>query len=297
MQNRIKENLSDRLFMALIYTMLSIVMLVIIYPLIYIVSASFSSASAVVAGKVWLWPVEPTLIGYEAIFQSKLIMNGYLNTIIITVVGTLVNLIVTVMAAYPLSRKDFFGRDFFMGMFLLTTLFSGGLIPSFLLVKSLGLYDTRMALIIPTALSVWNMIITRTYFQTSIPEELYEASCLDGCSDLRYIVSVVLPLSKPILAVIGMYYAVGHWNSYFNALIYLKTQQLYPLQIVLRNILINYSVNSEIVYDIHLLEKQREVSELLRYSVIVVASVPVLMLYPFVQKYFVKGVMIGSLKG
>ncbi|TVY11059.1 carbohydrate ABC transporter permease [Paenibacillus cremeus] len=204
----------------------------------------------------------------------------------------------TVLAAYPLSRKDLFGRNAYMFLFVFTLMFAGGLIPSYLLVKDLGLLNTRWAILLPGALMVWNMmIITRTYFQTTIPDELLEAAQLDGCNDFQFFGRVVLPLSGPILAVITLFYAVGHWNQFFNALLYLKSQQLYPLQLVLRDILIQNSVVASMLMDVEDAAKREGLRELLKYSLIVVATVPVLIVYPFVQRHFVKGMLIGSLKG
>ncbi|MFC7679641.1 carbohydrate ABC transporter permease [Paenibacillus sp. GCM10028914] len=293
----IKESGSDRLFTIFNYVMLSIVLIVVLYPLIYVVSASFSSSSAVLSGRVWLWPVEPTLEGYRAVFKNTMVTKGFMNTIFYTVAGTAINLILTVLAAYPLSRKDFKGRNFFMLMFVFTMLFNGGLIPTYLIVKDLGMIDTVWAMLIPAALSVWNVIIMRTYFQTTIPGELLEASQLDGCTDFRFLKSIVLPLSGPILAVIALFYAVGHWNQYFNAMIYLKQSDLYPLQLVLRDILVQNEVNIEMLGDAKTAAARQGLRELLKYSLIVVTSVPLLVVYPFLQKFFVKGVMIGSIKG
>ncbi len=292
-----RESLGDRIFLAFVYASLFVATIVVVYPLLYIVSASFSSTKAVITGKVWILPVEPTLLGYKTIFESKSIMGGYANSFLYTIVGTAVNVVVTVIAAYPMSLKDFYGRKTLMGLFLFTMIFSGGLIPSFLLVKQIGIYDSLWALVLPGAMSVWNMILVRTYFQSSIPKELHDSAEIDGCSDLRFLLRIALPLSRPILAVITLYYAVGHWNSYFNALVFLKSPVKFPLQMVLRNILIMNQMDQNLVSDLHLLESMRGLSELLRYAVIVVASVPLLMLYPFIQKHFVKGVMIGSLKG
>jgi ABC-type glycerol-3-phosphate transport system permease component len=201
------------------------------------------------------------------------------------------------MAAYPLSRRDFYGRKMIMGLFVFTMLFSGGLIPFFLVVRGLGLYNTRLALLIPGAMSVWNMILTRTYFMANIPDELYEASVIDGCSDVRFIIRVVIPLSGPILAVIGLFYAVGHWNSYFGALIFLKNKNLFPLQIFLRNILLLNQVDFERLKDIDEMIMKQDLVDLLKYALIIVASVPVLLVYPFVQKFFIRGVLLGSIKG
>ena len=293
----IKESGADRLFTIFNYVMLSLVLIIVLYPLIYVVSASFSSSSAVLSGRVWLWPVEPTLDGYKAVFKNAMVIKGFMNTVFYTLAGTAINLILTVMAAYPLSRKDFKGRNAFMLLFVFTMLFNGGLIPTYLIVKDLGMIDTVWSMLVPAALSVWNVIIMRTYFQTTIPNELLEASQLDGCSDFRFLRSIVLPLSGPILAVIALFYAVGHWNQYFNAMIYLKRADLYPLQLVLRDILVQNEVNIDMLGDAKTAAARQGLRELLKYSLIVVTSVPLLVVYPFLQKFFVKGVMIGSIKG
>lgn len=293
----IKESGADRLFTIFNYIMLTLVLILVLYPLIYVVSASFSSSSAVLSGRVWLWPVEPTLEGYKAVFKNAMVLKGFTNTIFYTLAGTAINLVLSVMAAYPLSRKDFRGRNVFMLLLVFTMLFNGGLIPTYLIVKDLGMIDTVWAMLIPSALSVWNVIIMRTYFQTTIPNELLEASQLDGCSDFRFLRSIVLPLSGPILAVIALFYAVGHWNQYFNAMIYLKRSDLYPLQLVLRDILVQNEVNIDMLGDAKTAAARQGLRELLKYSLIVVTSVPLLVVYPFLQKFFVKGVMIGSIKG
>lgn len=296
MNYSIKETKSDRIFTIVNYSVLTLLLVVFLYPLIYIVSASFSSTEAVLSGKVWLWPVDFSLEGYKAVFDYKLIWTGYANSIFYTVVGTVINIAMTILAAYPLSRDEFFGRKFFMLLFLFTMIFSGGIIPNYLLIKELGMLDTRWAMIIPSAMSVFNVIITRTYFKSTIPKELQEAAKIDGCSDFRFLRSVVLPLSGPIIAVMTLFYAVGHWNSFFNALIYLRDQDLFPLQLILNNILVQNQVDPSMLGDMERQAAKAGLSELLKYSLIVVASIPVLIIYPFVQKYFVKGVMIGSLK-
>lgn len=294
---KIKKTRADVIFNAVNNTFLIICLIVVLYPLIYIVSASFSSPQAVTSGKVWLFPVDFSLAGYKAVFENDYILTGYGNTIIYTVAGTALNLIMTILAAYPLSRKDFYGRDIFMFLFAFTMIFNGGLIPTYLLVSQLGLINTRWALIIPGAVGVWNVIITRTYYQNTIPDELLEAAQLDGCSDIKFIWNVVLPLSKAITAVLVLFYGVGHWNEFFNAFIYLSKKELYPLQIVLRDILIMNSIDPNMVADTELMVAKQGLADLLKYSLIIVASVPVLCIYPFVQKYFVKGVMIGAIKG
>ena len=288
---------NDKIFTILNYIFLSICAIIVLYPLIYVVSSSFSSSSAVITGRVWLFPVEPSLLGYTTILQDPTIITGYINSVFYTFFGTVVNIFLTLLAAYPLSRKGFFGRNFFMALFVFTMLFSGGLIPTYILVNDLGLYDSRLAMIIPNALNVWNVIIARTYFVTSIPAELYEAGEVDGCSDIGFIGKVILPLSKPILAVLVLFYAVAHWNSYFQALIYLRDPNLYPLQIILRNILIQNQIQETMIHNVEAIMRYQGLAELLKYSLIVVASLPVLILYPFVQKYFIKGIMIGAIKG
>lgn len=292
-----KLSKDDRRFIILNYVFLSVCMIIVIYPLLYILSSSFSSSRAVISGRVWLLPVEPSILGYVTIFKDPAIITGYLNSIFYTVIGTAVNIFLTLLAAYPLSRKNFYGRNIFMAIFVFTMLFSGGLIPSYILINNLGLYNTRWAMIIPSALSVWNVIIARTYFISTIPEELYEAGELDGCSDIGFLRKVIIPLSRPIIAVLILFYAVGHWNTYFQALIYLRDPKLYPLQIILRNILIQNQTQEVLMQDVDAMLRYQGLAELLKYSLIVVASVPVLIIYPFVQKYFIKGIMIGAIKG
>ncbi|BFT70288.1 MULTISPECIES: carbohydrate ABC transporter permease [Paenibacillus] len=297
MTGRIQETADDRLFTILNYIILFIFTITILYPLVYIVSASFSSSTAVISGRVWLYPVEPTLAGYEAVFKHRLIMSSFLNSVFYTVVGTTINVLFTLIAAYPLSRKDFMPRNAIMALFVFTMMFSGGLIPSYLVVKELGMIDTRWSLLIPGALAVMNMIIARTYFQTTIPEELLEAAQMDGCSDFTFVRKIVIPLSGPIIAVISLFYAVGHWNQYFNALLYLKHQELYPIQLVLRDILVQNEVDASMITDVADQAARDGLRELLKFSLIVVSTLPVLIIYPFIQKHFVKGMMIGSLKG
>ena len=293
----IKESRPDRIFSIFNYLLLTVFLLSVLYPLVYIVSASLSNPTAVVAGRVWLWPVEPTLAGYRAIFEYNTIVRGYLNSIFYLVVGTLVNVIMTILASYPLSRRDLYGRNWIMVLFVFTTLFSGGLIPSYLVVQRLGLLNTRWALIIPGALAVWNVIITRTYFQVTIPHTLLEAAQLDGCDNFTFLWKIVLPLSGPIIAVNVLFYALGHWNAFFNALIYLTDERLFPLQLVLREILVQNKIDPAAMTDPTELLRKQHLRDLLKYALIVAASLPPLLLYPFIQRYFVKGVMIGSLKG
>jgi putative aldouronate transport system permease protein len=293
----IRQSAGDRVFTICNYVLLSLLFLIILYPLIYILSASISDPSAVVAGKVWLWPVHPNLMGYEAVFKHKLIGSGFLNSFYYTTLGTVINVVMTMLAAYPLSRRDLYGKNVIMFLFVFTTMFSGGLIPAYLIVKDLNMLNTIWAMVLPGALSVWNVIITRTYLQTSIAPEMLEAAQIDGCNDFKFVWTIVIPLSGPILAVITLFYAVGNWNQYFSALIYLDKQNLYPLQIVLREILIQNDINALMLTDVQDVAKREALRVLLKYSLIVVSTVPLLAVYPFVQKHFVKGVMIGSLKG
>jgi multiple sugar transport system permease protein/putative aldouronate transport system permease protein len=272
-------------------------MLLILYPLIYILSASFSDGAAVISGRVILWPVDFSLEAYKKIMTYSSIWTGYGNTIFYTIVGTVLNVAMTLIAAYPLSRRDLYGRNVIVGLFVFTLFFSGGLIPSYLLVKNLGMLNTRSALIIPQALSVWNLMIAMTFFRTSIPTELLEAAQLDGANDFNYFARILLPLSTPLIAVMTLFYAIGHWNQFFLAMIYLSDKALYPLQIILRDILIQSQVDMNMMEDLKSMAAREAMRELLKYALIVVASVPVLIIYPFVQRYFVRGMMLGALKG
>ncbi len=295
--NRIKMPVSDKVFRGFIYLLLFFFTAIILFPLLNIVATSFSSYPAVISGKVWIWPAQFQLETYKAVFQSKNIFIGYRNTLIYTVLGTCINMIVTIAAAYPLSFSDLRGRGILSGIFAFTMLFSGGMIPTYIVVNNLGMIDTIWAMLLPGALSVWNMVIMRTFFQSSIPRELYDAALIDGASDLRYLFSVVMPLSGSIIAVIALYYAVGHWNNYFNGMLYLNSKEKYPLQIFLREILLLGSMDSEIAgsmdYDLY----AQGASELIKYAVIIVSTMPMMVIYVFIQKFFVKGVMIGAVKG
>ncbi|MZQ84881.1 ABC transporter permease subunit [Paenibacillus sp. 5J-6] len=293
---RIRESTGDRLFLTGVYIVLGIALIVVLYPLVFIVSSSLSSPLAVSSGRVWLWPVDLTFVGYKVVLSNPQVLQGYGNSLFYAFFGTLISVTLTIILAYPLSRRTFFGRSALMMFITFTMLFSGGLIPTYLVVKQLGLLDTRWALLIPQAIWVWQIIIARTFFQSSIPDELAEASEMDGCSDFRFMWSVVLPLSKPIIAVLILMYAIGQWNAYFDALIYLKTQSLYPLQLILRSILILNSAASGNIDAAEQLRRQ-QFADLTKYSLIVIASLPVLIIYPFVQRYFVKGMLIGSVKG
>lgn len=292
-----KYSSGDKIFTIILHIFLLLALLIVLLPLMYVVSASFSDPQAVIRNEVWLFPVRPTLRGYEAVFRNKNILTGFYNSFIYLIVGTTVNIVMTVLCAYPLSRKEFTARNKIAMIFVFTMYFSGGLIPSYMLVKYLGLINTRWAIIIPSAMSTYNMIICRTYFVNSIPDELYEAAQLDGCTPFKYLMKVVIPLSKPIIAVLTLYYGIAKWNSYFDAMIYLSNKQYFPLQIILRDILILNDIDYTMITDARAIAAQRGLTDLLKYSTIVVASLPVLIMYPFAQKYFVEGIMIGAVKG
>ncbi|MFI7135506.1 carbohydrate ABC transporter permease [Nonomuraea sp. NPDC050153] len=293
---RVRDSRVDRLFMVAVHVLLVTFLAVVLVPLIYIVASSLSSADAVSSGRVTLWPVDFSLRGYEVALSDPQIVTGFANSLFYTVVGTLISVTLTIAIAYPLSRKDFFGRNLITRFIVFTMLFAGGVIPTYLVVKSLGMIDTRWALIVPNAIGVWQVIIARTYLRHAIPEELYEAAELDGASDLRVLWSVVLPLAKPMIAVIALVYAIAQWNSYFDALIYLKNDDLYPLQLVLRNILI-LNTQGDSSMDVATMLERQQMADLLKYSLIVISTVPVLLIYPFVARHFTKGVMLGALKG
>ncbi|MGE7823245.1 carbohydrate ABC transporter permease [Paenibacillus sp. NPDC093718] len=303
MVTAMKESKWDKIFLGSVYIYLFIALIVVLYPLIYILSASISSPQQVNSGAMWLFPKEITWAGYQLVFENPKIWNGYLNTIVYTGIGTLLNLAVTLPAAYALSRSDLVGRQLFLGFILFTMFFTGGLVPTYLVVRNLGLINTMGALILPVAASVWNIIVARTFFQTTIPKELQEAAYMDGCTNLKLFVRIILPLSAPIIAVMALFYGVSHWNSYFPALIYLNDESKYPLQMVLRQILVLQEMTAEttgaaISGDAaRAMSSKAETASLIKYGVIVVSTLPIVALYPFLQRYFVQGVMIGSVKG
>ena len=293
---RIQSSRADRVFDGLNYLFLTLALLVVAYPLYFIVIASVSDPTAVYAGKVVLWPASFTTEGYRRILDYESFFTGYRNTLVYTLVGTAVNVAITIPGAYALSRKDLVGRNVLMMGVTFTMIFSGGLIPTYLLVLSLNLYNTMWALILPTAVSAWNLIVARTFFQQTIPDELLEAARLDGAGNTQFFLRIVLPLSKSIIAVMILFYAVSHWNGYFNALIYMKSADRYPLQLVLRNILFENSLG-DMVEDAATLALQQRLGDLIKYGIIIASSLPLLILYPFLQRYFIQGVMIGAVKG
>lgn len=303
MKNRLKAlrttrmSNSDKIFYAVIGIVMFILTISVLYPIIYIISASFSSSAAVSEGRVWLWPVEFSLEAYKAVFEYKDLWLGYRNTIFYVVVGTIMNVAIEMVCAYPLARKDLWGKSAISFLFTFTMLFGGGMIPNYMLVKNLGMLNTRWALLIPGLMSVYNVIVARTFIQNNIPEELLEASQIDGCNDVQFFFQMVLPLSKAIIAVLTLWHAVGHWNAYFSAFLYITEEKLYPLQVFLKEILVQSSVNTEVVGDVSDALQMQNLKQLLKYAIIVVSTVPLFAFYPFVQKHFVKGVTIGSVKG
>ena len=291
------RTMDDKILYATTDVILLLLLLVVGYPIIYVLSCSFSSGTAVSSGQVLLWPVDFSIQGYKVIFNYRSVWLGFGNSAFYTIVGTIVNIILSVLAAYPLSRPNYQGRKFGTLLFTITMMFSAGIIPKYLLMSDLGLTNTRWALILGGAISAYNMIIIRTYFRNSIPSELIEAARIDGCSELRTLWSIVLPLSKAVISVVTLYYAVGHWNSYFNAMIYLRDRDLQPLQMVLRDILNASKIDLTQIDDPELLAQMTGMADLIKYALIVVSSAPIIAAYPFVQKFFKTGVMIGSVKG
>lgn len=296
-KTRIKGPLDDRIFGWVAKTLMFLLLLVCVYPLYFVVIASFSKPEMVSTGKVILFPGGFTTIGYEKIFQDDMILRGFLNSVFYTVVGTLINLFVTLPAAYALSRKDLVGRRPIMIFFIVTMYFNGGMIPTYLLIQNLGLYNNPVVLLVCTALVVYNMIIARSFFEGTIPYELLEAARMDGCSNTRFFCTIVLPLSKTMIAVIALYYGVQHWNTYMNALLYIDDQKWKPLQLVLRELLISTNAMSNMLQGSESAQEQQNLTSIMQYGIIVVSTLPMMIVFPFVQKYFVKGVMIGAVKG
>ena len=297
-KNSIKVPRGDKIYYGIVNVCLFLFFMAILLPLLNVVASSFSDAKTVNQGKVLFWPVNFTTEGYKAVFQYKGIWRSYANTFLYTITGTAVNLAMTLMCAYPLARKDLPFKGPVVALFMFTMLFGGGTIPNYILIRNLHMMNTIWAMIIPGAISVYNMIIARTFIQ-NIPADLEEAAKIDGCSDIRYFFSIVLPLSKTVISVLGLYYAVAHWNDYFTAFLYLSDNEKMPLQITLRAILINTTFSADAAASVNeeTLLNNQALQDLLKYSLIIVSSVPVLIIYPFVKKYFLKGVMLGAVKG
>ena len=300
-RSRIKRCREDVIYDAVIFVILTVVLVIVAYPLWWVIISSISDPAAVSAGRVLWKPVGFTLKGYGEVFENRQVMRGFVNSVLYTVCGVAVNLTVTLPTAYALSRDKFSGKTIITLFYIVTMFFGGGMIPTYLVVKNMGMLDSMWALILPGCLSVYNMIVARTFFKMNISQELYEAAEIDGCTQGRFFFSIALPLSSAIVAILVLYYGVGHWNSYFSALLYISDQDKYPLQLVLRNILItNQSALAQTATTAEAraaLREKQELINVMKYSLIIISSLPVLAIYPFVQKHFVKGVMIGSVKG
>lgn len=303
-KHRMKMSTGEKVFCAINYIFLASIFVVTLYPLIYVLSASFSDPIAVAKGDMVLWPIKPSLDGYKFVLKYKEIWTGYANTIFYTVVGTMLNLLVTLPAAYALARKDMTGRGFIMTLFIITMYFSGGLIPMYLNMNSFGLVNTRASMLVVNLVAAYNLIVARTFFANSIPWELQEAAYLDGASTFKLFVKIILPLSSPIIVVLALYYGINHWNQYFNAMIYLKDRDLFPLQIILKEILTQGQLSAEALSEggyspaeIAEMQRMTEAANRMKYCVIVMSAAPMLAIYPWLQKYFAKGAMIGSVKG
>ncbi len=290
------KGFKDCIYDFIVYTVVTVVIIITLYPFLYVLSMSISNSQAVVRGEVLVFPVGFSLNAYAVVFSNRDIWINYYNTLWYTVVGTTLNVFFTVLFAYPLSKKRFFARNFFMIMMVITMFFSGGLIPSYILVVKLGLYAKRMAVIIPSLILAWNVIISRTFFQT-LPEDLFENARIEGASESQILSKIVIPLSKPIIAVLVLFYGINHWNSFFPALLFLPDPKLHPIQIYLRRVLIQSSPEAIAKYNSGPMAEGLLTLLQVKYAVIIVAILPILTLYPFLQKYFVKGVMIGALKG
>lgn len=296
-----KQSKGDIAFDVVVIILLTLILLIMIYPMYFILIASISDPGLVVSGKVFLYPRKVTMESYQMVFETKSIWTGYLNTVVYTVLGTMYNLCTLIPAAYVMSKKNLPGRGFFSMFFFITMYFGGGMIPTYLLMKNLGLLDTRWVLILGSV-SCYNLIVARQYYQNSIPESLYEAARIDGASEFKCFFRIALPLSSSIIAVMTLFHAVGHWNSYYNALLYVHKADYYPLQLILREILLlNQNVLEGAILDdpdaATWAIRRMWIAESMKYSIIFISCAPLLVAYPFVQKYFVKGVMIGSVKG
>lgn len=295
--NKIKLSREDKIFDLITYIILGLILVTVVYPLYFVVIASISEPTEVINGNVILLPKQMAMTGYERVFRDSKIITGYINSIIYTVGATSLGVLITMMIAYPLSRSEFSGKGWITLLIFIPMYFGGGLIPTYLQMKAYGLLGSRWSVILMGCISTYNIIIARTFLKSNIPKELIEAGKLDGCSDFKFFFTIVPHLSGALIAVLVLYYGVGHWNDYFNAMIYLKGEDQYPLQLVLRTILLQTQNATTMMDDLKMVDELMRAAEQIKYAVIIVASLPMLILYPFLQKYFVKGVMIGSVKG
>ena len=281
----------------IVFHVIAVLMIIaVIYPLWFVIIASFSNPADVASGEVWIWPKEWNLAGYQELFKQPALWRSYLNTILYTISGTIVALVVNIPAGYAMSRMDLYGRKWINYFYLIPMFFGGGLIPTYFVVQAFGLYDNPLVMILPFSVSTYNIIVTRTFFRSNLPQELWEAAQIDGCGTFRYFVQFAVPLSKAILAVVGLWTAVGLWNQWFNALIYLRNENYVPLQLFLRRILIaNQSLLGAATGT--MAQELRQLSDMMKYGSIVISTLPIMCLYPFLQKYFNQGTMVGSVKG
>lgn len=293
-----RRGLADPLFNAATVLVIGVALAAVIYPLYFILIASVSDPDRVYEGSVWLWPSGITLDGYARILSDPTVWRGLANSAFYTALGTAVSVTLVLTGGYALSRRDLPGRRLILALIVLTLFFDGGIIPRYLVVRELGLLDTVWAIVLPNAVAVWNLVIARVYFESNIPDSLREAAALDGASDLRFFFKIVLPLAKPLIAIMVMIHVVWNWNAFFEALIYLTDESKYPLQLVLRNILVQNEVTASghLVGDLSSYAEQQRTAGLIKYSMIVFAAAPLLALFPFLQKYFVKGLTLGAVK-
>lgn len=299
-KHKIKLTKNDVLFNIFNYLFIFLAVVITLYPLIYVLSASISNPNKVNSGEMWLWPIDITFAGYKRVFRDPEIWTGYANTIFYTIFGTLINLAITLPGAYALAKKNLPLRKFFSFLILFTMFFGGGLIPLYMLVNNLHLLDTIWAVVLPVGASAYNLVITRTFMETTIPIGLEEAAEIDGCSPFMIFFKLVLPLSAPIIAVMALFYGVGHWNSYFNEMIFLSDRSKFPLQVILRELIVTTQINSSNTItntEAQTLAEQQQLAGIIKYAVMIVATLPIIVVYPFLQRFFVKGVMIGSIKG
>lgn len=296
-RNTIQISAGDRIYYAIVNVLLGIFTIIVLMPLLNVLASSFSSPEAVNYGWVLFWPVDFSLEGYEAVFEYKGLWQAYGNTFFYAIVGTALNITMTMVCAYPMARKNLPGRKWITWLFMFTMYFGGGTIPNYVLVRKLGMMDTRAAMIIPGAMSVYNMIIARSFFESGIPESIYESATIDGAGWLRCYTRFAIPLSKPMIAVLTLFFALGHWNSYFNAMIYISNEKIQVLQVIIKQITANISsALAESMTDAEMIKQVQE-KQLLKYAVVVVSVVPMVLLYPFVQRYLIQGIMIGAVKG
>lgn len=294
----IRETRSDKIYGVFSHIIILLVMVILVYPIWAVVVASFSDPTELYKSSFHFWPETVTLDSYKLVFRDDSFLTGIWNSVKYTAVGTFINVILNICAAYPLSKRNFKGQSLLMKLLTFTMFFSGGIVPTYILINKMHLIDSFWVMILPSAIGTFNVILMRTYFQTNIPQELEEAASVDGCTNFKFLIHIALPLSIPIIVVVALYYGVGHWNDYFTAMMYLTKRQLYPLQLVLREILLENEAGKMLNVATDAAYAERMMSRMgLKYAVIVISTIPILVIYPFVQKFFSKGVMVGAVKG